>query len=97
MKEKEAIHRDSSLKIKIYPNPHQSGNVSISFYIEEPGEAELCIITSDGRILQCFAQAYYTAGLHEIVLNTDGISSGQYQCSLYQNGNTSTTTMLIMH
>jgi hypothetical protein len=96
-KEKEVIDRDSSLKIKTFPNPNQSGKVSISFYIEEPGEAELCIITSDGRILQCFAQAYYTAGLHEIILNTDGISSGQYQCTLYQKGNTSTTTMLIMH
>lgn len=96
-KEKEVLYRDSSLKIRTFPNPNQSGKVSISFYIEEPGEAELCIITSDGRILQCFAQAYYTAGLHEIILNTDGISSGQYQCSLYQKGNTSTTTMLIMH
>ncbi len=96
-KEKELSSHDSSLRIKTFPNPNQYGDISISFYIEEPGKAELCLITSDGRILQCFAQAYYTAGVHEILLNTDGISSGQYQCSLYHKGQTSTTTMLIMH
>lgn len=88
---------DSILKIKTFPNPNQSGMVSISFMIEEPGEAELCLIASDGRIVQCFAQAYYDTGEHEILLNIAGLSSGQYQCSLYYQGNILTTTMHIMH
>jgi hypothetical protein len=97
MKEKSAGISDISQRIQTFPNPNQAGHVSISFRIDEPGEAELCIITSDGRIIQCFAQAYYTTGMHEVTLNTNGISSGQYQCVLYHNGNIITTTMHIMH
>jgi len=97
MKEKSAGISDTSLRIQTFPNPNQAGHVSISFRIEQPGEAELCIISSDGRIIQCFAQAYYTMGMHEVTLNTNGIASGQYQCVLYHNGNILTTTMHIMH
>lgn len=95
--DKEKTSEDSIIKIKTFPNPNHSGMISISFMIDEPGEAELCLIASDGRIVQCFAQAYYEQGEHEVLLNIDGLSSGQYQCSLYHQGKILTTTMHILH
>ena len=95
--DKEKTDEDSILRIKTFPNPNQTGMVSISFMIEEPGEAELCLIASDGRIVQCFAKGYYDAGVHEVFLNIAGLSSGQYQCSLYYQGTILSTTMHIMH
>ena len=95
--EKKKTDEDSIFRIKTYPNPNQTGMISISFMIEESGEAELCLIASDGRIVQCFAKRYYETGEHEVLLNIAGISSGQYQCSLYYQGKILTTTMHIMH
>jgi len=97
VKEQSIEGSDSSLRLRTYPNPNQAGIVAISFHIDDPGEAELCLISADGRVTHCFAQAYYTIGFHEVTLNTHAFASGQYQCVLYHKGHIRTTTMHIMH
>jgi hypothetical protein len=97
IKEKKFDGLDSSQKIRTYPNPNQSGMMSISFTLEEPGEAKICLAALDGRIIQCFAEGFYAKGLHEVQLLIDGISSGQYQCSVFHQGDILTTMLIIMH
>lgn len=94
----DTLQQNDGMKISIFPNPNQHDDISISFQLQESGQAELCLATLDGKTVDCFGQGYYEKGLHEVrrVLHA-GFPSGQYQCILQSNGKIISIPVNILH
>jgi hypothetical protein len=59
---------DHNMSFTVSPNP-SSGNVSISFNIEDAGAVSLKVYSQQGQLIQMLAEGRLDAGLHKVAWN----------------------------
>jgi hypothetical protein len=64
---------------KLYPNPVR-GNVTLSFELNEPKGIGIMIYDIKGRAMVDPREQIYSAGKHEIVIDTSSFDQGLYFC-----------------
>jgi len=68
-----------------YPNP-TNGPVRLSFGLENDAVVSLMVYDLSGRLVSTLAQGEFRAGNHQLVWDTDGVSSGLYLVKLIVPG-----------
>ncbi|MDR2888011.1 MAG: T9SS type A sorting domain-containing protein [Bacteroidales bacterium] len=90
--------QDDSPELYIYPNPFNSQSV-ISFYIAEPGRAELAVYSMSGQKLHVIEDRNFSPGRHQTVWDTrsaPGVGKGVYICVLSSGGSRKSVKMIIL-
>jgi len=68
-----------------YPNPFNSETV-LEYDLPAGGSVSLSIYDLGGRLVRCLADGPRSAGLHRVVLSSEGLASGLYFCRLIFGG-----------
>lgn len=78
-----------------YPNPFNSQTV-IKYRLKISGTVELIVYNISGQKIVTLVDQGEDAGLHQVVFNAKGISSGVYFCGLKFNGSLKFQKMLLI-
>lgn len=78
-----------------YPNP-TNGPVRLSFGLEKDATVSLCVYDLSGRLVTTLVSGEYKAGNHQIVWNTDVVSSGLYLVKLAVPGRSHTEKIAVL-
>lgn len=76
-----------------YPNPFNP-STEIKFGLTKASHVKLEIYNSLGERIKELINTYMTAGLHEVIWNAEGLSSGVYFYTLYTGSGTLTKKMI---
>ena len=88
----------TSTKYQLYevqPNPVSGPNVNIKYSISFTGQTKLELFKSNGELVGILVNGEQKAGLHELTLPTEGLSSGVYYLRLSSAQFTETKPLVI--
>jgi len=75
----------SLTEFKAYPNPF-SGNLNISFRIDQDTQVSIAIMDMSGRVVEMIADRSYEAGQHNLVYTNQSLKAGVYFMRITHNG-----------
>ena len=78
-----------------FPNP-TNGPVGLSFGLEKDAVVSLKVYDLSGRLVRTLAQSEYKAGNHQVVWNTDVVSSGLYIVKMTVPGRSHTVKIAVL-
>jgi hypothetical protein len=61
-----------------HPNPSAADIVSVSFFIENPGQERIEIYNLTGEKVAEPVNGYYTTGEHQVTISIEGLPAGIY-------------------
>lgn len=78
----------------LYPNPCVN-ETNIFYNLESPAKVQISIITIDGKLVKTVQNQEMSAGAHDAVIYTAGLTKGVYFCvvNVTTNGKTNTETI----
>lgn len=71
--------------IKLYPNP-ANGSFNVQYATGTPREVEIRVINPLGQVIQTIQGGDNSAGVHNVRIDTYGLSRGLYKVVLYSEG-----------
>lgn len=75
-----------NLSFQNHPNPFNQSTI-VKFSLSVPSNINCSVYSIDGKLVKTLARGDFSAGTHELVFNSEKLSSGWYIISLY-NKNT---------
>jgi peptidoglycan/xylan/chitin deacetylase (PgdA/CDA1 family) len=69
----------------VYPNPF-SADINIAFVLGKKAVVSMDLLDESGRKVKTIVTGLYTAGLHEVALDTSGLNGNVFYCVLYVDG-----------
>jgi len=77
-----AQSNDCNNALNVYPNPIQN-EANIGFYLSEPSEAEISILTINGQFVShVMPKQWMDQGIHTIGISPNSLPKGIYLCSM---------------
>ena len=71
--------------IKLYPNP-TNGSFNVQYATSTSREVEIRVINPLGQVIQTMKGGDSSAGVHDVRIDTHGLSRGLYKVVLYSDG-----------
>ena len=78
-----------------YPNPFTS-STTIQFNLRTNGDVNLSVYNVQGKLVKVLYDGYKEAGKHQMVLTSDNMPEGIYNCVLTNENQRSTLKMILM-
>jgi len=80
---------------QIFPNPVQSHQALIPFYVDQAAEGRLCLFDANGRLIQKLDLGILSVGDHIKQICLQGLADGVYICMLEMNGRQKAQRLLL--
>lgn len=88
------LERKYSL-LQNYPNPFNA-NTTISFFLLEDANVNIKLLDIRGQEIMTIVDGFYSVGQHEVLFESDILSSGVYYYKMYARGSAQTRRLILL-